>query len=146
MPDRFHFSTEIRVRLPETDAFGIVFHGCFFTYFDVARMDYVRNLGMMDFIRPISGFTAPIAHAGCDFKSPARFDDVLVVHARVSEIGRTSFTMEFRVMHKTANTLVATGKTVQVVVDEKLWKAIPVPEAFRTKVRAFEGNDLVERA
>jgi acyl-CoA thioester hydrolase len=146
MPDPFHFATEVRVRLPETDAFGIVFHGCFFTYFDVARMDYVRNLGMQDFLRPISGFTAPIAHASADFRSPARFDDVLVVHARVAEIGRTSFTMEFRVVHKARNAVVAEGRTVQVVVDETSWKAIAVPDSFRSKVRAFEGAGLVERS
>ena len=44
----FHFSSEVRVRLPETDAFGIVFNGVFFTYFDVGRMDYLRNLGVLE--------------------------------------------------------------------------------------------------
>jgi acyl-CoA thioester hydrolase len=138
----FHFSTEIRVRLPETDAFGIVFHGCFFTYFDVARMDYLRNLGMLDASRPVGGLPAPVAHADADFRSPARFDDVLVVHARVSEIGRTSFRCEFRVSHKRENRLVAEGHTVQVVIDEKTWKPVPVPEEFRARVRQFEGESV----
>ena len=145
MPDKFHFSTEVRVRLPETDAFGIVFHGYFFTYFEVARMDYLRNLGMADFIRPISGASSAIVHADADYRSPGRFDDVLVVHARISEIGRTSFTFEFLVTHKREDRVVAEGKTTQVVLDEKSWRPVPVPEEFRLKVKAFEGSRLVER-
>ena len=52
----FHFSTDIRVRLPETDAMGIVFHGNFFTYLEVGRVDYLRNLGLSEGIRPIRDF------------------------------------------------------------------------------------------
>ena len=132
------FSTEVRVRLPETDAFGIVFHGYFYTYFDVARMDYLRNLNVLDFISPDHGCTNVIAHASADFRSPARFDDVLVVHARINTFGRTSFGFEFRVMHKAENRLVAEGKTVHVVLDPKLWKPQPVPEAFKKAVEEFE--------
>jgi acyl-CoA thioester hydrolase len=135
----FHFSTEVRVRLPETDAFGIVFHGYFFTYFDVARMDYLRNLGVLDEISPARGTTNVIAHADADFRSPARFDDVLVVQARISGFGRTSFTFEFRVMHKAENRLVAEGRTVHVCLDPGTWKPAPVPAGFRERVKRFEG-------
>ncbi len=142
----YNFSTEVRVRLPETDAFGIVFHGCFYTYFDVARMDYLRTLGMIDRVRPVGGMPSPIVHASADFRSPARFDDVLVIHARVAEIRRTSFAFEFRVLHKAENRVVAEGRSVQVVIDEKTWKPIPVPEDFRARVRQFEGRTLKEQA
>ena len=140
----FRFSTDVRVRLPETDAFGIVFHGYFFTYFDVARMDYLRNLGLLDFIRPAMGANV-IVRADADFKSPARFDDVLVVHARIMELGKTSFTFGFQVTHKREARRVAEGRTVHVKIDEKTWKPVPVPEEFREAVRAFEREGLVER-
>lgn len=144
MLDPFHFSTEVRVRLPETDAFGIVFHGYFYTYFDVARMDYIRNLGLMEHIRPTGGLTNTIVHASADFRSPARFDDVLVVHARIAKFGRTSFTFEFAITHKGENRLVAEGRTVHVILDEKSWRPLPVPESFRAVVRKFEGPNLAE--
>ncbi len=134
----FPFSTEVRVRLPETDAFGIVFHGYFFTYFDVARMDYLRNLHALDFISPARGVTNVIAHSSADFRSPARFDDVLVVAARIAGFGRTSFTFLFRVLHKEENRLVAEGKSVHVILDPDTWKPIPVPEEFRRLVAAYE--------
>jgi acyl-CoA thioester hydrolase len=134
----FTFSTEVRVRLPETDAFGIVFHGYFFTYFDVARMDYLRNLHALDFISPTHGVTNVIVHSGADFRSPARFDDVLIVQARIREFGRTSFTFDFRVHHKQENRLVAEGNSVHVVLDGKSWTPISVPTDFRNLVQAYE--------
>lgn len=143
--NQFHFSTEVRVRLPETDAFGIVFHANFFTYFDVARVDYLRNLDALRFISPESGCRNVLAHAGADFRSPARFDDVLVVHARISTIGRSSLTFEFLAMHKKENRVVAEGKTVLVTLDTREWKPVPVPEEFRDLVRRFEGTALQER-
>lgn len=134
----FPFSTEVRVRLPETDAFGIVFHGYFFTYFDVARMDYLRNLDALDFISPRLGRASAIVHSSADFRSPARFDDVLVVSARISTLGRSSFTFLFEVRHKRENRLVAEGKSVHVVLDEKTWRPAPLPEDFRRIVSAYE--------
>lgn len=141
----FNFSTEVRVRLPETDAFGIVFHGYFFTYYDVARMDYLRNLGIAESIHPTKGFTNTIVRAESDFKSPARFDDLLTVSARISEIGRTSFTFEFEVRHRAENRLVSRARTVHVAVDSQSWRPIPVPETFRSVIRRFERDQLVER-
>jgi acyl-CoA thioester hydrolase len=141
----FNFSTDVRVRLPETDAFGIVFHGCFFTYFDVARMDYLRHLGLAESIHPTRGFTNTIVRAEADFKSPARFDDLLTVFARIPEIGRSSFTFEFEARHRAENRLVARGRTVHVAVDSRTWRPIRVPEPFREALRKFEKENLVER-
>ncbi|KAF0246530.1 MAG: acyl-CoA thioester [Planctomycetota bacterium] len=145
MPDNFHFSTEIRVRLPETDAMGIVFHGAFFTFLEVGRTDYLRNLGLAgSHAQPIKDFANLVARACCDFRSSARFDDPLVIHVRIAEIRRTSFTFEFRIVHKQEARLVAEGHTVHVAIDPATTKPIAVPEAFRAQVRKFEGKALSE--
>ena len=140
----FKFSVDVRVRLPETDAMGIVFHGYFYTYFDVGRMDYLRNLGLLDSFRTGESKNL-VAHASAEFRSPARFDDVLVVQARISEIGNTSITFSFRVTNKPDARLVAEGKSVHVMIDPATWKPVRVSDAFRKAVRAFEGPELVER-
>ena len=147
MTDRkdFNFSTELRVRLPETDAFGIVFHANFFIYFDVARVDYLRNLDALRFISPENARNNALVHATADFRSPARFDDILVVHARIAEIGSSSFSFEFMTTNKAENRLVAVGRTTLVVLDEKSWKPTPIPAEFRELIRKFEGDSLTER-
>ncbi len=142
MPDGFHFSTEVRVRLPETDVMGIVFHGYFFTYMEVGRMDYLRNLGLTEDVKPIKGFENVVVHVACDFQSPARFDDPLVVFVRIAEIKRTSFRFEFQMLHKRENRVVATGESVHCAIDKATWKPITVPEDFRAIIRKFEGPQV----
>ena len=140
----FRFSTGVRVRLPETDAFGVVYHGYYFTYFDVARMDYLRAIGLMDVVK--SGRASNlIVHTAADFKAPGRFDEELTVRARISDIGTTSFTFEFQVERKAGGELVATGRSVHVSVDQKTLRPVPVPDELRAAVRAYEGPSLKEK-
>lgn len=139
------FSSEIRVRLPETDSLGVVYHGCFLTYFDVARMDYLRGLGLLDPFRRGESLNL-VVHASADFRSPARFDDVLVVHVRVRRIGETSVHFEFRVTLKADGRLVAEGRSVHSFIDSKTWQPTRVPDEFRAAVRAYEGSALDEKA
>ena len=139
MPDEtFHFSTEVRVRLPETDAMGIVFHGNYFTYLEVGRVDYLRNLGLSEGIRPIKAFENVVVSAHLDFRSPARLDERLVIDVRTREIRRSSFTFAFRIRHKQTNNVVAEGYTTHCAVDEAM-KPTPVPEEFRAKIAQYEG-------
>jgi acyl-CoA thioesterase FadM len=92
--------------------------------------------------RPIREFSNLVARAACNYRSPARFDDALVIHVRIAEIGRTSFRFEFRIMHKRENRLVADGETVHVAIDEATWRPTNVSPAFRAIVEAFEGTSL----
>jgi acyl-CoA thioester hydrolase len=141
----FKFSAEIRVRLPETDSLGVVYHGCFLTYFDVARMDYLRGLGLLEQFRKGESLNL-VVHASADFRSPARFDDVLLVHVRVRRIGDSSVTFDFRVNAKADGRLVAEGRSVHSFIDSKNWQPTRVPDDFRAKVQAYEGTALDEKA
>lgn len=140
----FRFSTGVRVRLPETDAFGVVYHGYYFTYFDVARMDYLRAIGLMDVVKAGRASNL-IVHTAADFKSPGRFDEELTVRGRIAEIGTTSFTFEFQVERKADGALVATGKSVHVTVDPATLRPVPVPDELRSAVRAYEGPALKQK-
>jgi len=141
----YKFFTELRVRLPETDSLGVVYHGCFLTYFDVARMDYLRGLGLLEQFRKGESLNL-VVHASADFRSPARFDDVLVVRVRVRRIGDSSVTFDFRVDLKADGRLVAEGRSVHSFIDSKTWQSAPVPAEFRAAVRAFEGSPLDGKA
>jgi acyl-CoA thioester hydrolase len=141
----FKFHTEIRVRLNETDAVGIVFHGNYFTYMDVGRVDYLRNLDLMEQGRPIKGFDNVVVRSACNFLSPARYDDPIAVGVRVAEIGRTSFRFEILFAHKKTNKLVAFGESVHCAVDLQALKPIPVPAFFVERIAAYEGDALARR-
>lgn len=133
----YSFSTEVRVRLPETDAMGIVFHGNYFTYLEVGRVDYLRNLRLSDGSRPIKDFENVVVAAHLDFKSPARLDDCITIDVRTREIGHTSFTFEFRLRNKATNRVVAAGYTTHCAIGPD-FQPISVPEAFRRVIADFE--------
>lgn len=139
--DNWNFNTGVTVRLPETDAMGIVFHGNYFTYFEVGRVDYLTNLGLTEGSRPIRDFENVVVSAHCDFKSPARLHDSLVIDVRTREIRTSSFTFEFRIRHKQENRLVATGYTTHCAIDDS-FGVMKVPESFRKVLGEYEGREL----
>ncbi len=135
--DRFSFSTEVRVRLPETDAMGIVFHGTYFTYLEVGRVDYLLNLGLTEGNRPIRDFDNVVVSAHLDFARPARLHDVVAIDVCTRAIGNASFTFGFRLRHKRSNETIATGHTTHCAVDPEL-RPMRVPESFRETIARFE--------
>ncbi len=148
----YAFSTEIRVRLSETDAVGIVFFGSFSAYLDVGRMDYLHHLGLdapefrTGHTQAALAFLPPgaVAHVAIDFKAPARYNDTLVVHVRVAELGETSYTFEHLLVDKRQPRVIATGRLTLVWLDEA-FAPIALPAAFRQTIVQFEGDRLRAR-
>ena len=125
------------MRLPETDAMGIVFHGSYFTFLEVGRVDYLMNLGLTENNRPIRDFDNVVVAAHLDFRTPARLHDLLAIDVRVREIGGSSFTFAFRIRDKRRNATVAEGYTTHCAVDES-FQPMRVPEPFREVIAEFE--------
>ena len=140
-PDsNYSFSTEAQVRLPETDAMGIVFHGNYFTYLEVGRVAYLTNLGFVEGPKPIRDFDNVVVSSHLDFKSPARLNDWLVIEVRVPHMGKSSFRFEFRIRQRASNRIVATGYTVHCAVSSDTMKPIPLPDGFRQSLEEFESQ------
>ena len=138
--NQYGFSTEIRVRLSETDALGIVFFGRFGSYFDVGRMDYLAHLGLERFGGSIAGLIpGAVVGLSTQFHSPARYNDTLTVHVRIVHIGQTSYTFHFLVNNKHTRALVATGELTLVWLNDD-FRPVRVPDEFRQIVDAFEGR------
>ena len=136
------FSTEVRVRLSETDAVGIVFFGSFALYFDVGRMDYLAQLGLNRLDGAVKDLIpGAVVHQEAHFHSPARYNDILVVHVRMSRIGNTSYTFQFLLQQKRTRDVVATGSLTLAWLDDD-FKPMQIPEAFRETVKTFEGEKL----
>jgi len=133
----YHFSTEVRVRLPETDAMGVVFHGNYFTYLEVGRVDYLLNLGLTAGNRPIRDFDNVVVAAHLDFRAPARLHDLLKIEVRVAEIRTTSIRFSFRILNRRSNVLVAEGHTVHCAIDDE-FRPVPVPDSFRQTIDRYE--------
>ena len=138
----YGFSTEIRVRLSETDAVGIVFFGSFALYFDVGRMDYLAQLGLHHMDGAVKDLIpGAVVHQESHFHSPARYNDILVVHVRLARIGTTSYQFQFLLQQKRTREVVCTGSLTLAWLDED-FKPMRIPETFRQTVSGFEGEKL----
>src|SRR6266581_3672617 len=135
----FKFSARTRVGFSDTDAQGVVYYGRYNPYFDLARVEYLRALGLLHW-QPGGDFV--MRANDVEYFAPARFDDELEIYARVSRIGRTSVTFEFAAYKMPEYLLLVTAHQTLVYVDLVQRKAVPVPDDYRAEVAAFEGDDV----
>jgi acyl-CoA thioester hydrolase len=133
--DVFRFSTELEVRWRDVDALGHVNNAVYFTYLEQARVHYVRELALASPSPHSIGFI--LAEASCVYRSPLRLAEHVTILARVSDLGSSSFTLEYRVMGMDER-LAATARTIQVCYDYDAGHPMPMPRNWREAILAFE--------
>jgi|TARA_B100001105_G_C22002542_1_gene277981 acyl-CoA thioester hydrolase len=137
-----NFSHRIEVRFRDCDAMGHVNNAVYFTYFEQARIMMADTLGLRRSLED-TGLGLILAHASCDYKAQVLFGDVIDVRVAVTAIGRSSFTGEYEIRRVKDDSVVATGKSIQVVFDYATGKAISIPDVFREKLEAIETGTAV---
>jgi acyl-CoA thioester hydrolase len=139
----FKFSAFTRVGFSDTDAQGIVYYGRYLPYFDLARVEYLRHLGLLRLETGIEeGHEFVRRASSVEYFAPARFDDLIEIFVRMARIGRTSATSECAAHRVDGDQLMVTATQTLVLVDLDERKAAPIPEDYRERIRAFEGTDL----
>ncbi len=111
-PGPFH--TSIRVRYEETDAARVVYYANYLVYFEVARVESLRSIGMPITEVESRGVLLPAVSASCSYHCPAHVDDLLDVAMWTTHVGRASFAFGYEV--RRGDELIATGATRHAVV------------------------------
>lgn len=126
-----YVETTIRVRYAETDQMGVVYHGNYFTWFEVGRVELCRQLGFEYKQMEIEDDSyIVVADAHCRYKRPARFDDLLVIRTRVVASQRRTVKFGYEILHQASGELLATGDTLHVICDH-LGRPKSLPEKYR---------------
>jgi acyl-CoA thioester hydrolase len=132
----FSFSTDVRVRFAETDAQGIAHHSNYPIWFEVARVAYLeRHAGGYQRLRD-EGIEAIVLEARVRYVLPARFDDVLRIHARCSDVRGARFHYDYAVERD--GDLIADGSTAHATVDAVNLRPTRVPPWLQAAVAAAE--------
>ena len=118
--------TAIRVRYKDTDVMGVVYYGNYLTYFEVGRVEYLRERGfpMSKVERTIH---LPVVETSVKYHRPAHLDDLLRVRTWVSDVRRVSFTFQYAIRHAETDTLVATGQTRHCCLERGSRKMVSLP-------------------
>jgi len=141
----FRYAAYQRVGFSETDAQGVVYYGRYMPYFDLARTEYHRHLGRFHLGPADFAMRASVV----EYHAPARFDDLIEVFVRVERIGTTSITYDhaaYRMLDdddsEDGELLMATAKQTLVLLDLAERQPVPVPDAFRERIAAFQGAEV----
>jgi acyl-CoA thioester hydrolase len=138
------FVHELRVRYGECDPQGIVFNANYLLYFDVAFTELWREaLGPWGEMVE-RGVDAVVAEANIRFRSPARYDDVLELRARIVRLGTTSLTTEIDVVRD--GEVLVEGRLRHVFVDNETWAKTEMPDWIGEGLRPFATSDAATEA
>jgi acyl-CoA thioester hydrolase len=107
----------VRVRYAETDKMGVVYHANYFTWFEIGRCELLRAIGRSYRDMEASGIGLPVIEAHCEYKSPARYDDELVVKTRGTLLSRARVGFDYEISRPIDATINAVGRTVHAAVD-----------------------------
>jgi acyl-CoA thioester hydrolase len=141
----FTFSTSVRVRFADTDAQGIAHNAAYLVWFEVARVEYLREYaGGYQALRD-TGIEALVLESHCRYLTPARFDDVLHVHARCVGLRGARFRYEYAVV-RDDGTRMADGHTEHACVDAFTLRPTRVPDWLGAAVTAAESSSSASSA
>ncbi|MCX7799565.1 MAG: acyl-CoA thioesterase [Fimbriimonadales bacterium] len=120
----------IRVRYGETDQMGHAYYGSYLLWFEQARGAWCRDRGFTYRGLEEMGYRLPVVEAHVRYKGQVRYDDLIVVRIRLTEVRRSALRFDYEVVLPEEGRLVTEGYTVHLLVDESL-RPVSVPEPLR---------------
>jgi acyl-CoA thioester hydrolase len=132
--------SRLRVRYAETDQMGVVYHANHFIWFEVGRVELLRQLGFSyrDMEEQDQCFIA-VVDARCRYKAPAHYDDEIIVRTQLRGVRESVIHFGYELLRPGDGTLLAEGETTHVVTDAQM-KMRPLPEKYMKAFRAAVGR------
>ena len=132
--------TRIRVRYAETDQMGVVYHANHFIWFEVGRVELLRQLGFSyRDMEKNDGCLIAVADARCRYKAPALYDDEIIVRTHIRNIRNSLIHFGYELLRAEDGTLLAEGETTHIVTDPQL-NVIAIPEKYMTVLQQAMGR------
>ncbi|HZY63598.1 MAG TPA: thioesterase family protein [Edaphobacter sp.] len=120
----------VRVRYAETDQMGVVYHANYLVWFEIGRVEYIRQLGL-DYksMEREEGCGIAVVDVSARYRSPARYDDELIIETRLLAARGPVIRFGYRIVRAADKALLCEGETVHVVVGKDMQKR-PLPEKY----------------
>lgn len=111
------FEAKIRVRYQETDQMRVVYHSNYFIWFELARAELIRNIGITYKDIEEMGLFLPVVDVACQYKIPAKYDEELLIKVLVSKYTGLRIDFNYEVVRASDMELLAVGFTKHVFID-----------------------------
>ena len=139
----YRFAIQWPVQWGDQDAFGHVNNTIYLRWFESARIAYLDQI-RFDELKPRAELGPILASITCHYRLPVAYPDTVTIGARITHLGRSSMTMEHRVVSQSAGAVAADGVSTVVVFDYGAHKSHPIPPAVRAAIETLEGKSLWE--
>jgi acyl-CoA thioester hydrolase len=129
----FRFSTSIQIRYSDFDMLGHLNNAAYITYFETARIEYYKAIGWK-----LEEIGSAVVHIDIDYLIPVLPFDNVLIHARTTSLGKTSFKMEYVITSDNGKKIYCKSTTVMVYIDKKTGKSVPIPPHIRELFTNYE--------
>jgi len=124
------FDAQLRVRYAETDQMGVVYHSNYVVWFEVGRVEMLRQLGFTyRDMEKLDDVHIAVADVSCRYKAPAMYDDVITIRTRLVKVRGSVLHFGYQILRTDDCKLLAEGETVHIVVDSK-FQRMSLPEKY----------------
>jgi acyl-CoA thioester hydrolase len=132
----FEFSTQFRVRYGETDQMGYVYYGNYAEFYEVARVEMLRSIGMSYKAMEEQGIMLPVAELHCKYLKPALYDQLLTIKVTIPEMPGVKIRFTYAIYNENEE-LINTGETTLVFVRMKSGRPCLPTKEFTAKLKPF---------
>ncbi len=133
----YESTTQVRVRYAETDQMNVVYYGNYAQYFEVGRVESIRQLGYTYKNMEESGVIMPVVEFTIKYLRPATYDDLLTIKTSIHELPVDHRIEFFQEVFNEGDKMLAAGKVVLYFLDSATRKRTHMPEALRSKLQPY---------
>lgn len=133
----FVYETNIRVRYAETDQMGVVYHANYFQYFEVARAESIRHLGITYADLEKMGVIMPVVDVHCKYIRPALYDQLLTVKVMLHQLPADHKIIFHQEVYNEKDELLAQGKVTLYFINAATMTKSRMPEILYDKVKTY---------
>lgn len=132
----------LRVRYAETDQMGVVYHANYFVWFEVGRVELLRQMGFSyREMEQADGCFIAVVDARCRYKAPARYDDEVIVRTHLKNVRESLVHFGYELVRAADGLLLAEGETTHIVTDSQM-KTRTIPEKYVGAFREAANKSL----
>jgi acyl-CoA thioester hydrolase len=132
--------SRLRVRYAETDQMGVVYHSNYFIWFEIGRVELIRQMGFSyRDMEQTDGLFIAVVDASCRYKAPARYDDEIIVRTHLKNVRGSVVHFGYELVRADDGTLLAEGETTHIVTDAQM-KVATLPEKYLKAFREAVGK------
>lgn len=125
--------TNVKVRYAETDQMGVVYHGNYAQYLEIARIDWLQQFNISYAQMEKDGIMLPVYSMEFKFLKPAKFDDLLTIKTRLKAVPSVKISFEYEIFNE-ENVLLTTASTILVFMDSNTKRPVRCPEFILEKI------------